>query len=331
MCQNQRARTEKKRQPKLPKSNHRLSVVAYQVALFVANVYSTGRQFCILSLWIFLATGWILSSAAVAAAPSAEQLEKDIRFVHRMVNESEAAKKIAADGDEQAKSLQQQANDLLQQASSALQAGDTAKTSQLLGQAKLIMFQAMRSVGGEVKSQKQQDDFQRRWESADSLLQAHNRYAQENKLNGDAVKTAQHVEETLAKARQEFARGERDNARQMVEDAYLSIKLSLTRLRTGQTVVSALNFANKEEEYRYELDRNDTHKMLVKVVLKEKLDANPGLAKLVDMNMKIAQDLRDKALNQAEQGDFEAAVKTLENSTGQIIRAIRAAGIYIPG
>jgi cellobiose-specific phosphotransferase system component IIA len=55
------------------------------------------------------------------------------------------------------------------------------------------------------------------------------------------------------------------------------------------------------------------------------------LARLVDMNMKIADDLRSQALDQAEQGDFDAAVKTLENSTGQIIRAIRAAGIYIPG
>ncbi|KPJ91659.1 MAG: hypothetical protein AMJ53_11155 [Gammaproteobacteria bacterium SG8_11] len=265
------------------------------------------------------------------AAPTAEQLEKDIEFVHRMGNQSEGAKKIAADSNEQAKALQQQANELLQQARDALKAGDTAKVSQLLGQAKLTMFQAMRGVGGEVKSQKQQDDFQRRWDSAESLLQAHNRYAEENKLNGDAVKTAEHVKETLSKARETFAKGDRDQARQMVDDAYLSIKLSLTRLRSGQTVVSALNFANKEEEYQYELDRNDTHKMLVQVVLKEKLDANPGLAKLVDMNMKIAEDLRSKARQQAEQGDFDAAVQTMEQSTSQIIRAIRAAGIYIPG
>ena len=278
-----------------------------------------------------IAISVLCSPAYGLGAPSEEQLKKDIEFVHRMVNQSEGAKKIAADSNEQAKTLQQQANDLLQQARDALTAGDAAKVNQLLGRAKLTMFQAMRGVGGEVKSQKQQDDFQRRWDSAESLLQAHNRYAEENNLNGDAVKTAQHVEETLKKAREVFAKGERDNARQMVDDAYLSIKLSLTRLRSGQTIVSALNFANKEEEYQYELDRNDTHKMLVQVVLKEKLAANPGLAKLVDMNMKIAEDLRDKASQQAKQGDYEAAVQTMEQSTSQIIRAIRAAGIYIPG
>ena len=274
----------------------------------------------------------VLATAVLAAAsPNAAQLEKDIQFVQRMVNESEAAKKIAADSNEEAKNLQQQANDLLQQAEQALKGGDAVKASQLLGQAKLTMFQAMRSVGGEVKSQKQQDDFQNRLQSTESLLQAHHNYAKENHLNGDAVKTAQFVEQTLTTARRLFAQGEREKASQLVDDAYLSIKMSLTRLRSGQTVVRALNFANKEEEYHYELDRNDTHKMLVQVVLKEKLAANPGLAKLVDMNMKIAEDLRGKAAQQAGQGDFDTAVQTMEQSTAQIIRAIRAAGIYIPG
>ena len=297
----------------------------------MAMTHKTSTVCLLLSFRYFIAISALCLPMYGLTAPSVEQLEKDIKFVDRMVNQSEGAKKIATDSNEQAKELQQKANDLLQQARDALKAGDTAKVSQLLGQAKLTMFQAMRGVGGEVKSQKQQDDFQRRWDSAESLLQAHNRYAEENKLNGDAVKTAQHVEETLKKAREVFAKGERESARQMVDDAYLSIKLSLTRLRSGQTIVSALNFANKEEEYQYELDRNDTHKMLVQVVLKEKLEANPGLAKLVDMNMKIAEDLREKASQQAKQGDFDAAVQTMEQSTSQIIRAIRAAGIYIPG
>lgn len=263
--------------------------------------------------------------------PSPEQLGKDIEFTSRLVNESEGAKKIAAGSDEQAKALQQQANEFLQQAKQALQAGDAGAVSRALSQAKLTMFKAMRSVGGEVKKQKQTDDFQRRMQSAEALLQAHKNYAKEHKLNGDAIKTAQYAEDALQKAREQFDQGDRDAATQLLGDAYLSIKMSLTRLRSGQTIVRALNFANKEEEYRYELDRNDTHKMLVQVVLKEKLSANPALAKLVDMNMKIAEDLRNKAQQQAEQGDFETAVETLEQSTGQIIRAIRAAGIYIPG
>lgn len=273
----------------------------------------------------------MMSSVYAVGTPSFEQLNKDIQFVERLVNESEAAKKITSGSSDEAKSLQRQANQLLLQAKQAVEDGDATTAAKALGQAKLTMFNAMRNVGGEVKAQKQNSDFEQRLQSTESLLQAQKNYAKENNLNGDVVKTAQFVEKTLTTARQEFARGDHEHAQQLLEDAYLTIKLSLTTLRSGQTIVRALNFANKEEEYRYELDRNDTHKMLINVVLKDKLAANPALAKLVDINMKAAEDLRNKAVKQAEQGDYKSAVETLEQSTSQIVRAIRAAGIYIPG
>jgi len=272
-----------------------------------------------------------VASSYAAGTPTIDQLNKDIQFVDRLVNQSEAAKKIASGSSQEAKSLQQHANELLQQARVAVQAGDTAAAMKALGQAKLTMFSAMRDVGGEVKAQKQKDDFQRRLQSTEALLQAQKNYSKENHLNGEAVKTAQFVEDAVTKAREEFASGQHDHAQEILDNAYLTIKMSLTTLRSGQTIVRTLSFANKEEEYRYELDRNDTHKMLVNVVLKEKLEANPGLAKLVDINMKAADDLRNKAMKQAEQGDYKSAVETLEQSTSQIVRAIRAAGIYIPG
>jgi len=278
----------------------------------------------------------LIAAWSAMAAPDTQQLEKDIQFVRHLVNDSEAAKKISADSNDQAKALQQQARDLLQQASEALQAGDTEQVKRLLGQAKLTMFQAARAVGDSVKAEKQQDDFQQLLQSVDALLAAQKNYLQDAAAKDypdkdAAEKTTQHVEQLLAQAREQFDQGKREDAAKILKDAYVTLKVSLSTLRNGQTVVRSLNFANKEEEYRYELGRNDTHKMLVQTLLKEKLDANPGLAKLVDMNMQIAQDLRDKAKSQAEQGDYDAAVESLERSTGQIIRAIRAAGIYIPG
>ena len=291
-----------------------------RLRIVVRAVFAVVLAFSVLMPWVY-----------AAGTPTIEQLKKDIQFVDRLVNESEAAKKIASGSNEDAKTQQQHANEFLQQAREAVQAGDAAAAMKALGQAKLTMFTAMRDVGGEVKAQKQSEDFQRRLQSTESLLQAQKNYAKENHLNGDAMKTAQFVQDAIAQARQDFARGDHAHAGEVLDNAYLTIKLSLTTLRSGQTIVRTLSFANKEEEYHYELDRNDTHKMLVNVVLKEKLDANPGLAKLVGFNMKAAEDLRNKAMKQAEQGDYGSAVETLEQSTAQIVRAIRAAGIYIPG
>lgn len=294
------------------------------------SVISRARRFSVLPTAILL---WAGSISVLAATPEVEQFTQNIQFTERLVNESEAAKKIASSSDSAAKSLQAKARELLESAKQALQKGDHNAVLQALNQAKMTMFQAMRSgsVGAEVKSQKRDQDFKRRLESAESLLASQRKYAKENNLNGDASDTARHVEEALHKARKQFDQRLYDSANQLVDDAYLSIKLSLTKLRTGQTIVRSLHFATKEEEYKYELDRNNTHNMLVEIVLKEKLAANPRLSYIVDMNMKIARDLRVKAEQQANSGDFEAAIKTLEDSTAQIIRAIRSAGIYIPG
>jgi hypothetical protein len=47
--------------------------------------------------------------------------------------------------------------------------------------------------------------------------------------------------------------------------------------------------------------------------------------------MKKAEELRQQGEKEASNGNFEKAIKILEESTQQIIRAIRMAGIFIPG
>ena len=44
-----------------------------------------------------------------------------------------------------------------------------------------------------------------------------------------------------------------------------------------------------------------------------------------------ARGLRTKADELARRGDHAAAVRMLEDSTGELVKAIRGAGVYIPG
>jgi hypothetical protein len=48
--------------------------------------------------------------------------------------------------------------------------------------------------------------------------------------------------------------------------------LSVEHSRTGETLTRELKFDTPRDEYAYELDRNDTHKMLVTMLLKDKLE-----------------------------------------------------------
>ena len=254
---------------------------------------------------------------------------QNIQFIEQLVNHSAAATQIQQGDNAEAKALQQKAMHELQRAKRAHQDGDTQTVSDAIAKAKSAMFQAMRLSGGKVVKEKQQRDFNARVKSVNALLDAHKRIRIEKKLGKPAEDVEQHVTSELQTAHNEFRKGQMGKAMEMANAAYLSVKLSVMRLREGDTLVRELHFETKQDEYKYELERNRTHRILVEVVLKEKL--SPQMSMLMKIPMAKAEELRAQAVQQAGGGDYEKAIHTLEQSTQQIIRAIRMAGVYIPG
>ena len=254
---------------------------------------------------------------------------QNIQFVEQLINHSAAAKQIQQGDNAEAKALQQKAIRELEKAKQAQQAGDTQTVSDALHKAKNAMFQAMRMSGEKEVKEKQQRDFKARVKSVTALLDAHKRIRQEKQLGQLAREVEQHVASEIQSAQSEFNKGQLSKATEQVNAAYLSIKLSVMRLRDGDTLVRELHFETKQDEYKYELERNRTHRILVEVVLKEKL--SPQMSMLMKIPMAKAEELRTQAVQQADSGDYEEAINTLEQSTQQIIRAIRLAGVYIPG
>ncbi|NTW60485.1 MAG: hypothetical protein HGA43_15130, partial [Nitrospirae bacterium] len=116
-----------------------------------------------------------------------------------------------------------------------------------------------------------------------------------------------------------------------LERAYLVAKAGVSSLRSGDTLVRSLKFASKEEEYHYEIDRNETHQMLIKMLVDEKRSSNAALDQQVASFLEKARNLRNAADSAAGKGEHERAVMLLEESTAELVRAIRNAGIYIPG
>jgi hypothetical protein len=161
------------------------------------------------------------------------------------------------------------------------------------------------------------------------LLEAQKRIAAEKSAGPAAGELTRRVESMMAEAG-EMARGGRlADARRTLDQAYLAVKAAIGTLRGGDTVVRSLNFANKAEEYLYEIDRNDTHRMLVQVLLKDKRGS--GIDNMVDQSVAAAAKLRAQAEEEASRRDHDTAVKTLEQSTRELVKAIRGAGVYIPG
>lgn len=169
-------------------------------------------------------------------------------------------------------------------------------------------------------------DFNRRMDSARALHTALQRIATE-KQDAAAQSEALAVQQLLASAEATAGAGDLGRARTQLDEAYTRARGGIERLRGGDTLVRSLNFATKDEEYRYELDRNDTFQMLVRLLVPEQSAPDERMRTFLAK----ATQLRREAEAQAERREFEAAVKTLEDSTREYQKVIRNAGVMIPG
>jgi len=68
----------------------------------------------------------------------------------------------------------------------------------------------------------------------------------------------------------------------------------------------------------------------VQVLFAEKMESSPMRATAEGFIDK-ASGLRTDAEDAAAKNNFEEAIELLEESTKELIRAIRSAGVYIPG
>ncbi|HJV54091.1 MAG TPA: hypothetical protein VJ652_21665 [Noviherbaspirillum sp.] len=272
------------------------------------------------------------AARAPRTAENKEQLERRLVSVETLIEKSSAAKQIEASGKPEAQEMRAKARELRQQAEEAYKAGRYPDATRTLDQAARAMMESVRLAAPEqLGAEKKQRDFDNRMESVKALLGAQKRISAEKKLGAKGAETSSQIEAQMREAAALAAAGKLDEGRALLDKVYVTTKMSIESMREGDTLVRSLNFATKEEEYHYELDRNDTHKMLVKVLLDEKRASNPNLENMVQKYVDQAAALRTSAEGMAGKRDFESAIKALEDSTRELVRAIRSAGIYIPG
>ena len=261
-----------------------------------------------------------------------EHVESRINFLDKLTAHSSAARQIETSSSIEAKARHRKARALYDEAVTAFNANDLEAATALLKQTVRIMFEAVRLADPEeVLADKRERDFQDRLSSINALIDAHNRVSIEKGASDNNRTLRKLVDRKLALAEELRSNAKLVDGRKALDEAYVAIKVAIESLRGGDTLVRTLNFATKEEEYDYEVDRNDTHRMLVNILLKEKMEGNKGIKDLVQTFMDKAAKTRSEAEDFASKGDYESAVTTMEKSTKEVLRAIRSAGIYIPG
>jgi hypothetical protein len=272
---------------------------------------------------------WIVLAACLCCGANVfaqGAIEPRLASLETLIERSSAAREVEASPSPEARAARTKAREALQAAQRANASGDAAAAERQLAEARQQMMQAVRlaAPAGRLADQAKVD-FERRLESTRALITAQKRVSAEKKTGADALRSA---EERLAAALESRSAGRMDAARAQLEEAYLISKASLGSMRGGDTLVRSLSFETKEDEYRYEVDRNDTHQMLLRVLLDSRTQTGQAA---VAASAQRARELRAQAEAAARRGEHAAAVRLLEDSTGELVKAIRGAGVYIPG
>lgn len=274
---------------------------------------------------------WAQAEPAPAAQLDRAMVEKRLEAVDTLLEKSSAARQVDASGNTKALELRDKARALHRSAREAFAAGDLAGANRQAQGATTVMFEAVHLARPEqITAEKAQTDYRARLESVKALLAAQKRISAEKANVNGAAQTTREIERLTAEAERLVAAGKVAEGRAVLDRAYLIAKAAIGDLRGGDTLVRSLKFNSKEEEFHYELDRNDTHRMLIKLLLDEKRGSG-DLDKMVSGFVDRAAQLRRQAEMAAARGDYDAAVKSLEDSTAELVRAIRNAGVYIPG
>jgi len=270
----------------------------------------------------------LLLVAAAAFAQDRVQLERRVQSVGTLIESSSAARQIESSGDALARAKHASARAAHREAVAAFNAGDLDAAVRLLNQATRDLMDGARLARPEqVNGEKNKRDFDERLESVRALLAAQQRITKEKGAGREAEEAARSIEAQVAEAQKLAAAGRNAEARTLLDRAYLTARISIESLRRGDTLVRSLTFASKREEYDYEIDRNETHRMLINVLLADRKEAAGLMQGFIDK----AGQLRGAAETRARGGDHEGAIKLLEDSTRELVRAIRAGGLYIPG
>jgi hypothetical protein len=271
---------------------------------------------------------WLAVTLAAAQAPEVEQLQRRLQSVATLIESSSAARQIETSGEAAAREKRDIARLVHREAVATLQAGDAAGAARLLDQAAREMMSGVRLARPEQgEGAKAEHDFRARLDSARALLAAQQRITQEKGRVPGAVAATRDIEALIVQAEQHAAAGRIDEARPLVDRAYLVARVAIEGMRRGDTLVRSLNFGSPREEYAYEIDRNDTHRMLIQVLLADRKDTMAA----TQGPLERAAALRAEAEAAARRGEHAQAIQHLEASTRELVRAIRAGGVYIPG
>lgn len=206
----------------------------------------------------------------------------------------------------------------------ALKAGDTNAAEKLYSQAWEAYQAAVKATQTQDHNARSEKLLAARTSSTKALLK---QLEIIGKGSEDAKKAAQIEGVKLLLAKAESTKDPVE-ALAVASQAYYTMKILLKDVRDGKKLTFDHTFSTRELKYADELAYNDAHLGLLDTAL-ERLRAKADDE--YNNSVSNAKRLRELAEEEAEQKDYDSAIRDLVLSTREIMKALKHIGLPIPG
>jgi len=263
--------------------------------------------------------------------PSRQLVEQKDAFVGRLLGDSSEAVRIAESGNPEARESLSRANELRARARDALERGDLRAADAAFNEAIGMIAKARRlAPDASYRAIEQRFRYNRLVSTLDALQRSYRGHlsrigrAESEDPGWNAVSLLIQRAQSLRTSDQ---LGQANLALLRAEQRLLE---AFGGMLSGSTLDYTPRFSGEAEEFVFELERNRGYRELVPIALSE-LKPSGDAARRVEHHLETDRSLSGKARELAGRKRYAEALSTIRASTVSLQRALRAAGLAVPG
>ncbi len=255
-------------------------------------------------------------------------IERRLELAERYLNSAPAAQ-IAASQNSEARQFLVKAGEHLDNARRALAGGDLGTAADLADQSIRAYAAATSADRRRAQSKTLHSEANRalRAEIA-SYLEAFRVALKEKGPTMAGLLNQQELDKQLALADKTEQADDPSGANQALKRAHQMIVTALTKIRSNETVVYALDFRTPADEYRYERERYDEYLRLAKAVV-DKGQIGDAKAAMFNQILEKGKHLNDQAQKLADNGQFDDAVVSMEQALTKLVQGLQLLGVPV--
>lgn len=265
-----------------------------------------------------------------AAASQQAALESKIRLIKLLLSQSPAVQRIPQSNNAQAQKKLAEAQALYAKAETEAGAGRADAAIKLLDKALLEIVSASRMVpdASQLAAQERARYTGLR-DSVRTFVSLHKSLSERMAGKKPVELDTGRINSMLVRAEGLAGAANHKEANAVLNDAYKTVVGAISRMLMAETIVYDMKFDTPADEFNYELARNRSYEDLVPLALKQ-LNPARETAMLSERYVQRSKELREAAQKQAAGGDYPAALKTIQDATGQLQRSLQIAGVVVP-